>query len=223
MTITTTAKGLVTVFGGSGFVGRHVVRALLKRGWRVRAAVRRPDLAGHLQPLGMVGWVQPIQANLRIPLVGRPRRHRCRRRRQSRGDPQRARTSALRRGERLRCTCGCRGCTCSRRGASHPYFGDRCGCRGAVGAHALQGRGRGRGLRDAARCGRLPALAHVRAGGSRLQPLRLARADHAGGAADRRRDPLPAGLRRRRRARRSSTRSRARSRAARPTSLAGAR
>jgi len=58
-------KGLVTVFGGSGFIGRHVVGALLKRGWRVRAAVRRPDLAGHLQPLGMVGWVQPIQANLR--------------------------------------------------------------------------------------------------------------------------------------------------------------
>lgn len=65
MTITSVDKGLVTVFGGSGFVGRHVVRALLKRGWRVRAAVRRPDLAGHLQPLGMVGWVQPVQANLR--------------------------------------------------------------------------------------------------------------------------------------------------------------
>ena len=65
MAITSTSKGLVTVFGGTGFLGRHLVQALLKRGWRVRAAVRRPDLAGHLQPLGMVGWVQPIQANLR--------------------------------------------------------------------------------------------------------------------------------------------------------------
>jgi NADH dehydrogenase len=65
MAIALADKGLVTVFGGSGFLGRHVVRALLKRGWRVRAAVRRPDLAGYLQPLGMVGWVQPIQANLR--------------------------------------------------------------------------------------------------------------------------------------------------------------
>jgi uncharacterized protein YbjT (DUF2867 family) len=59
--------GLVTVFGGSGFVGRHVVRALAKRGWRVRAASRRPDLAGHLQPMGTVGQIMPIQANLRYP------------------------------------------------------------------------------------------------------------------------------------------------------------
>jgi NADH dehydrogenase len=65
MAVRTADKGLVTVFGGSGFVGRHVVRALLKRRWRVRMAVRRPDLAGHLQPLGMVGWVQPVQANVR--------------------------------------------------------------------------------------------------------------------------------------------------------------
>jgi uncharacterized protein YbjT (DUF2867 family) len=57
--------GLVTVFGGSGFVGRHVVRALAKRGWRVRAAMRRPDLAGYLQPMGGVGQVMPVQANLR--------------------------------------------------------------------------------------------------------------------------------------------------------------
>lgn len=58
---------LVTVFGGSGFVGRYVVRLLAKRGWRVRVAVRRPDLAGHLQPDGAPGQVQPIQANLRYP------------------------------------------------------------------------------------------------------------------------------------------------------------
>jgi uncharacterized protein YbjT (DUF2867 family) len=57
---------LVTVFGGSGFVGRHVVRALAKRGYRVRVAVRNPDLAFHLQPLGGVGQIQAVQANLRF-------------------------------------------------------------------------------------------------------------------------------------------------------------
>ena len=58
---------LVTVFGGSGFVGRHVVRALARRGWRVRNACRRPDLAGHLQPLGASGQIHSVQANLRFP------------------------------------------------------------------------------------------------------------------------------------------------------------
>lgn len=63
----TAVGGLVTVFGASGFVGRHVVRALAKRGYRVRAAMRRPDLAGHLQPLGSVGQIHAVQANLRYP------------------------------------------------------------------------------------------------------------------------------------------------------------
>lgn len=58
---------LVTVFGGSGFVGRHVVRALAKRGYLVRVACRRPDLAGHLQPLGNVGQIRAVQANVRVP------------------------------------------------------------------------------------------------------------------------------------------------------------
>jgi uncharacterized protein YbjT (DUF2867 family) len=58
---------LVTVFGGSGFLGRHVVRQLAKRGYRIRVAVRRPDLAGHLQPLGRVGQIHAVQANLRYP------------------------------------------------------------------------------------------------------------------------------------------------------------
>ncbi len=58
---------LITVFGGSGFLGRHVVRALAKRGYRIRVAVRRPELAGHLQPLGRVGQIHAVQANLRYP------------------------------------------------------------------------------------------------------------------------------------------------------------
>ena len=58
---------LVTVFGGSGFVGRNVVRALCKRDYRIRVAVRRPELAGHLQPLGKVGQIHAVQANLRYP------------------------------------------------------------------------------------------------------------------------------------------------------------
>lgn len=58
---------LVTVFGGSGFLGRHVVRALVKRDYRVRVAVRRPEVAGHLQPLGKVGQIHAVQANLRYP------------------------------------------------------------------------------------------------------------------------------------------------------------
>ena len=65
MTDLTSPAKLVTVFGGSGFVGRHIVQALARRGYRVRAAVRRPDLAGHLQPLGSVGQITSVQANLR--------------------------------------------------------------------------------------------------------------------------------------------------------------
>ena len=59
--------GIVTVLGGSGFVGRHAVRALANDGWRIRAAVRRPDLAGYLQPMGDVGQIHAVQANVRYP------------------------------------------------------------------------------------------------------------------------------------------------------------
>lgn len=64
MTLANQTK-LVTIFGGSGFVGRYIVRALAKRGYRIRVAVRRPDLAGFLQPLGNVGQISFVQANLR--------------------------------------------------------------------------------------------------------------------------------------------------------------
>ena len=67
MTLQNPSETLVTVFGGSGFLGRHVVRALANRHYRIRVAVRRPELTGHLQPLGRVGQIHAVQANLRFP------------------------------------------------------------------------------------------------------------------------------------------------------------
>ena len=61
------SEKIVTIIGGSGFIGRHIVRALAKRGYRIRVACRRPDLAGHVQPLGNPGQVMPVQANVRYP------------------------------------------------------------------------------------------------------------------------------------------------------------
>jgi NADH dehydrogenase len=63
----TASETLITVIGGSGFIGRHIVQALAKRGYRIRVAVRRPDLAGYVQPLGTPGQIMPVQANVRFP------------------------------------------------------------------------------------------------------------------------------------------------------------
>ncbi len=65
MTLQARNDTLITIFGGSGFLGRHLVRALAKRHYRMRIACRRPDLAGHLQPLGRVGQIHAVQANVR--------------------------------------------------------------------------------------------------------------------------------------------------------------
>lgn len=60
-------RGLVTIFGGSGFVGSQIVRALARRGARIRVAVRRPWQAYRLRLLGDVGQIEIVQANVRVP------------------------------------------------------------------------------------------------------------------------------------------------------------
>lgn len=56
---------LVTIFGGSGFVGRYIAQRMARQGWRVRVAVRRPNEAHFVRPYGRVGQVEPILANIR--------------------------------------------------------------------------------------------------------------------------------------------------------------
>ncbi|MFO7758929.1 MAG: complex I NDUFA9 subunit family protein [Roseovarius sp.] len=56
---------LVTIFGGSGFVGRYITRRMANAGWRVRVAVRRPNEAMHVKPYGNVGQVEPVPCNIR--------------------------------------------------------------------------------------------------------------------------------------------------------------
>lgn len=60
-----TGSPIVTIFGGSGFIGRYITQRMARAGWRVRVAVRRPDEAGFVRPYGVVGQVEPIQANIR--------------------------------------------------------------------------------------------------------------------------------------------------------------
>lgn len=56
---------LVTIFGGSGFVGRYIARRMAKEGWRVRVAVRRPNEALFVRPYGTPGQVEPVACNIR--------------------------------------------------------------------------------------------------------------------------------------------------------------
>lgn len=65
--MTTKTRKLATIFGGSGFIGTQLTQELARRGYSVRVAVRRPDLAGHVRMFGFPGQIQPIQANLRYP------------------------------------------------------------------------------------------------------------------------------------------------------------
>jgi uncharacterized protein YbjT (DUF2867 family) len=56
---------LVTIYGGSGFVGRYIAQRMARQGWRVRVAVRRPNDAHFVKPYGVVGQVEPVFCNIR--------------------------------------------------------------------------------------------------------------------------------------------------------------
>ncbi len=211
MALQTNSDTLITIFGGSGFLGRHVVRALAKRRYRIRVAVRRPELAGFLQPLGSVGQIHAVQANLRYPrsveaavrdasVVDQSGRH-----------PVRARTPALRCGPAFRRRAG-RARGIGLRRARDPCLRDRRRRECAIAICAIQGEGRTGGARGLAGGHDRSSVDRVRAGRRVLQSLRRDGAHAAGAAAGRRRaDQVPAGLcRRRRRSDRRSRRDRAR-------------
>ena len=168
----TSSAKLVTVFGGSGFIGRYVVQALAKRGHRIRVAVRRPDLAGHLQPLGMVGQIKPIQANLRYRWSVDRALEGARRGGQSRRHPGRGWPPDLRCGAGLRAARDRRGLARGRHLQRRARLGDR--RRPALDHRlsALQGGGRGRNPRRGPRRGDHAAVNRVRTGGQLLQPFR---------------------------------------------------
>lgn len=65
--MTEKTRKIATIFGGSGFIGTRLTQDLARRGYSIRVAVRRPDLAGHVRMFGFPGQVQPVQANLRYP------------------------------------------------------------------------------------------------------------------------------------------------------------
>ena len=66
------APGVVTLFGGSGFIGSQAVRALARRGWRIRIAVRNPVLAIEIQPLGDPGQIQFMRCDITCLLYTSP-------------------------------------------------------------------------------------------------------------------------------------------------------
>lgn len=180
------AESLVTVFGGSGFLGRYVVGRLAAGGAVVRAAVRDPEAALFLKSMGRVGQVSLVQANLRDPAsveaavagasaVVNLGRH-----------PRRARQAAVRGAAH---PCGGAGREGSgRRGgrAVRARVGDRGGPSVAIRVRPHQGRRRGVRKEGVSKRHHPAPKRCVRTGGRVLQPLRCPRADESGSAVDRR-------------------------------------
>ena len=185
---------VVTIFGGSGFIGRQVAQRMARAGWRVRVAVRRPEQAGFVRPYGFVGQVEPIQANIRDE--SSTRRGHCRRRcgGELRRDPRRGRAADLRgrarRGRGAYRPALRRG----RGGAPRARIGYRRRSRQREPLRRRQGAWRGGGRGAVSRRDDHPTVDRFRRRRRLLQPAGMDRADLAGHADRRARHSVPAGL-----------------------------
>ena len=199
---------LITVFGGTGFIGRIWCARLAARGARMLVISRSPPRGGHLQPLGSVGQIVVE----RVDLSSEPALARGARRRGRRGQPDRhpARDPAAARSRRCRARCpaGSPGRGARRQACAMVQISAIGADPGSASAYARSKAEGERRVREALPERDDPAPEHRdRSRGRLLQPLRRDGRAAAGAAADRRRqDPVPAGLCRRRRARRSSPR-----------------
>ena len=190
-------RSVATVFGGSGFLGRYVVRRLAQKGYVVRVAVRDPMSAGFLKTMGVVGQIVPLFA----PLNDEPAVHRAVQgaalvvnlvgilAERRKGDFQRVHVEGAERVARLAAAAGVLRLVHVSAIGADPASPSRYGASKAAGE---AGGAAGLSGGDAA-----ASFDRVRAGGPVLQSLRLDGADAAGDAGDCRRDAVPAGLCRR--------------------------
>ena len=194
-------RGLVTVFGGSGFIGSQTVRALAKHGWRIRVAVRRPWQAYRQRLLGDVGQIEIVQANVRVAETVERAIEGAEAVVYAVGAPFESGKQSSRGGPRRRAEDHRPGRAAVRRRQAGLHFRDRRRRELAVESRARGGTGGSGGAGDAPRRGDPAPVSGVRPRGHLLQQDGRHGRRQPGDAGVPPADPRPAGVRGRRRPR----------------------